>query len=158
MRTFGRIFAYLSVYGSSLWKSVWYQILPPECKSQMRDAFLALNNHHIPISPGFAQGCGIHWEFPEILCLNWILWTLSFHLNLGRHSEKGWVTQDPRWRLAAILKSGVRITQKSFGVYQCVIHVEIWNLGLGIHSTTFWNPKSVYFWVNTPLGYYHWRK
>ena len=69
----------------------------------------------------------------------------------GGHLGSGRLSQNSRWRRRPSWILGVRLTQKSFGVFHCVIHVEIWNLGLGIHSNQRKNCKTLYFHVNTPL-------
>ena len=90
-----------------------------------------------PISPGLTQGCGIHLEVPSKFVFEMMLWILNIHFNFGGFPNFGRLSQDPRWRTAAILESEVWLSQWFFGVYQCVIYVEILNLGPGIHSSIY---------------------
>ena len=105
---------------------------------------------YILYSPGSKGGSRNHFEFPGNFVFEMMLWTLNIHFNFVSFQNFAWVCQEPRWRTAAILKSEVWLFQRSFGVYQCVIYVEILKLGPGIHSSIDWSPKSLFSHVSTP--------
>ena len=52
--------------------------------------------------------CCIHYEFPEKIWLETIIWTLVSYFNFLFHQNFAWVTQDSRWRMAAIFDFGLR--------------------------------------------------
>ena len=112
-------------------------------------------NFQNSFSPVLAIECGIHLEVPSKFVFEVMLQTLNIHFNFGGFPNFGRLSQDPRWRTAAILELEVWLSQCFFGVYQCVIYVEILKLGPGIHSRIYQNPQSLFSCVSTPRCYWN---